>query len=252
MNKFFLYSKIFPASLLLLSISNCKPVVVLNSEVSLLYDITEKSYIDSIRFKNDLQTLLSMVVQDSTQSEKYSGEIRFSALNELSQNAAIVVNLPADDSGILGSNPYVRKEQVQSFKIALANASMKFKNSITLDKVPQSKIYQGLCRELNRLSNDAADKKSLIVYSDFLENSELFSFYLPDNQSFLDDPVHFFDSVLNQACPIPELNNIDIYLVAFRTSENDLQVNKALKFWKIILEHKGAKVKTGVDLQSMQ
>ena len=51
---------------------------------------------------------------------------------------------------------------------------------------------------------------------------------------------------------MPNLNGIDIYLVAYRTESNDEAVNQALKFWETVLEHAGARVESGAGLGSIR
>lgn len=219
--------------------------------VSVLGDRTETEFADTGFVRKNLPALATLIVPDTLNPGGDGGQISVSTLNDLSQNTPRIATLAPDAGGALGPNPYLRKEDLANFQVNLAEALTVFRQA-SISDTRQSKIYQGLCNELTRLAAVSADRKIMVVYSDFLENSPLFTFYPLEKADFVKDPVQFTRSRLSKVCPLPNLAGIEIYLVAYRTVDNDEAVNVALRFWQTILEHAGARVKTGVDLAAMK
>lgn len=234
----------------LLLLQGCQPEPPSNTAVSVLCDVSEKAFNDSALYKKDIAALAGLVARNPLKTGDGGGCLRLSALNALSQNTVHTATLPVSDADVLGPNPYVRQDEVQQFEKEVRDGFDAFCRIYSKD-ADHSKIYQGLCNELTRLASDPAEHRIMAVYSDFLENSALFSLYPPDNIQCLNDPVQFADSTLSRICPLPALNGITIYLVAYRNEKNDDMVNQALRFWKVILEHRGATVNIGADLNSM-
>ncbi len=234
----------------LLHLTGCQREHSPSTTIAVLCDVSEQAFNDSAFYKKDIAALTWLIVHDPLKQDNGSGQLRLSALNALSQNSVRTATLPAVDAGFLGVNPYVRQDDVSEFEHDALDAFDAFGRTYRKD-AGQSKIYQGLCNELTRLASDPAKYKIMVVYSDFLENSALFSLYPPENLKYLNDPVGFADSTLSRVCPLPSLDSITIYLVAYRNEKNDDTVNQALQFWKVILVHRGAKVIIGADLTSM-
>lgn len=241
----------FFAAVAIAGASGCGTSRSFTTAVSVLCDVSEKEYTDSACYRKDRATFTGFIVGDTSKPGGEGGYIRLTALNALSQNTVHTATLPPADAAVLGPNPKIRKDEIKAFQQQVSVMFDNFGRAYRKD-AGQSKIYQGLCRELTRLADDKADRKIMVVYSDFLENSPLFSLYPPHNLKYLQDPVQFADSVLRQDCPLPRLDSIDIYLVAYRTESNDEAVNQALKFWETVLEHAGARVETGAGLGSMR
>ncbi|MCC6283650.1 MAG: hypothetical protein IT262_23800 [Saprospiraceae bacterium] len=241
----------FFAAVAIAGASGCGTSRPYTTAVSVLCDVSEKEYTDSAGYRKDRAMFTGFIVGDTSKPGNEGGYIRLTALNALSQNTVHSATLPSPEAGILGSNPLNRKDEINAFQQQVTAIFDNFGRAYRKD-AGQSKIYQGLCRELTRLADDKADRKIMVVYSDFLENSALFSLYPPHNLKYLQDPIQFADSVLRQDCPLPNLNGIDIYLVAYRTESNDEAVNQALKFWETVLEHAGARVESGAGLGSIR
>lgn len=237
-------------SVTLFHLEGCQPEQPPYTAVSVLCDVSEHAFNDSAIYKKDIAALTQMIAHGPLKQGNGGGQLRMSALNELSQNNAHIATLPSPDASILGINPYVRQDEVSQFEQKVKDVIETFCHTYRKD-ANQTKIYQGLCNELVRLKADSADYKIMVIYSDFLENSTLFSLYPNKSTKYLKYPTEFADSVLAHVCPLPMLQEVDIYLVAYRTTKNDEPVNQALHFWKAILEHAGAKVTIGVDLTSM-
>lgn len=214
--------------------------------VTVLSDVSEPEFAAKHALYTNRFALLHFFVVDTMFPGSNGGSLRLARLNDLSESPAYTITFPAGQGALL-DNPKVRREAGQKFAADLTVATDTFlQKNYTGTK--ESKIYQGICRELQHLVASAADRRILIIFSDLLENSALFSFYGQGPKPFLKDPIAFADSVLQEACPLPDCSQVDIYLVTFRTTENDELVNQAEKFWKAVLEHARARVHTGSSL----
>lgn len=236
----------------LLCLLSCNNPPSLFISVTVMCDTTEKTFLDGTYSQKWVPDLVRFIMPDSIQSINNGGEIEISALNDISQNEAYrSVLKPVKDKW--GANPYVREEQITRFEQDARNAFNTFYKHHSKDTIDHSKIYQGLCRAVEEIKDDAADQKIIVVFSDFLEHSDLFSFYGKGDLSFLQDPIGFYETKLKPHCQLPPMNDIEVYLITpYRNEKNDEMINKALSFWKAILQHHGTKVKTGVSLSSIQ
>jgi hypothetical protein len=236
----------------LLCLLSCNNPPSLFTSVTVMYDTTEKTFLDSAYYQKRIPELMRFIIPDSIESINNGGEIELSALNDISQNQTYGATLkPVKDKW--GVNPYVREEQIIQFKQETKSAFDIFYKYHSKDTIDHSKIYQGLCHAVGEIKDDVANKRVIVIFSDFLEHSDLFSFYGKGNPEFLQDPVRFYEINLKTHCQLPPMKDIEVYLITpFRNEKNDEMINKALSFWKKILEYQGAKVKTGVSLPSIQ
>lgn len=152
---------------------------------------------------------------------------------------------------MLGQNPLDRLDEIKRFSRGIGGDFTALLRDAQWQK-NQSKIYQNLCRELNNLVRANSDKKAVIIYSDMLENSNLFSFYGSGIEK-----VHQYLEDMSQAkrdltadCEMPDLSGVELNIVSLRTKENDEKINLASQFWTRFFQQQRALVRFGSELRN--
>ncbi len=218
--------------------------------VYVFIDATESLFRSPSHYLPDIPSILRMMNVDTVKGGYNGAELRLFLINDLSETKSTVRRLEVGVSGMLGQNPLDRLDEVKKFSrgvredfIALLQDAQWQKN--------QSKIYQNLCRELNNLASTKSDKKAVIIYSDMLENSNLFSFYGSGVEK-----VHRYIEDMNQArrelaadCEMPDLSGVELNIVTLRTKENDEKINLASQFWTRFFQQQRALVRFGSELR---
>ena len=237
--------QMFPSSRLLwllvpAFLTTCQTIPVTKTSVYLLYDVTEIDFIrQRARFVQEAPERLAALGVDTAGVEPAAVEVSIGLVNDLAQTRMRSARLPAGPANRWDDNPLVRRDAATQFRNTLAiqiDQLLSTADSTTA----QSKIYQRLCRELHRLAADSADAKALVLYSDLLENSALFSFYTDDPKNTGID--RFEQDVLAGECLLPDLTGIRIHLVVLRNPEQDDRIEAAAQFWERLLRKKHADV----------
>jgi hypothetical protein len=106
-----------------------------------------------------------------------------------------------------------------------------------------SSIYIPIANELNRLSQNTALKRILLVYSDLMENTEELSFYNKSKFSLLQSDPDTIQKYFLAEVPLQKLNGITIYLI-YQPSDpkTDEEYQIISGFYKKLFESKGATV----------
>ena len=241
MSKFkYIFSLFFVATLLA-----CQPEKVETTAISILIDITDERFQDENFMEENLSKFLKLMKLDKEKGGYGGGEIKFSLINEVSDSKSLTTKIVAGKTGMMGENPLTRKDEVNRFCAEtekVFSTIMKKANWGT----NASKIYQKVARECLKMKRIDADRKVLIIYSDMLENSNLFSFYSSGWQKNIDKlmatPNETLEKFGKKAPVLPDLSEFEIRIITSRTAENDEKINVSEQFWITIFEHQGATV----------
>jgi len=231
--------------LFILILFSCKKQEVQNTQICVLIDVTDEKFQDPNFTEENLPRLLKLMKLDEENGGYSGGEIKLSLINEISDSKSKTVSIDLAETGMLGENPLNRRDEVNRFKDEL-------KQSFTsvLDQAnwgtDASKIYQKVIRELIKMKKKEADRYYLVIYSDMLENSELFSFYGQNWQQQITkmaaDPELTISELGKKGPAMPDLSEFDIYVVVSRNKENDEKINLSEQLWTSIFEYQGATV----------
>jgi len=199
--------------------------------VNVFIDVTDGQDTRLLNIEDDLEKIGQYSGVSETKGGNNGIEFRLFELNNLSESASKTIILESSIPGILGKNTLDRVDEIKEFYKQMSIALNEI-HSRKREELNQSKIYQNLCRELNNISSDST-KNLVIVYSDMLENSNLFSFY--NNLSQIKEWNKDIDQVVkileNKDCHFPDLSGTAIHIVSKRKEENDLLINEAEIFW---------------------
>jgi len=220
------------------------------TDVYVFIDITDSASVQASTYQSSIPEILKTIGVDTSSGGYSGGEVKFFLINDISNSQSEKIVLKRGNKGLLGQNPFDRLDEIKDFQSSLKKQLDKILRNADWEK-SQSKIYQNLCRELANLKSAPGDKKIAIVFSDMLENSSLFSFYetgISKVSGYVKDIEGTYETLLSKDCSLPELSEIDIYLIAHRTVENDEKINLAEKFWSALFEFKKAKVRFDSEL----
>lgn len=220
--------------------------------VCVLIDVSDERFKDENFIHENLPKYFKLMNLDKSSGGFSGGELKFSLINEISDSKSKLVKIEKGEDGLMGENPLTRKDNVNQF---IKNAENQL--SLLLKEAnwgtESSKIYQKIARECIKMKRSEADKKYLIIYSDMLENSNLFSFYKTnwENQieKMMAEPENTLTTFAENGPVLPDLSEFEIYIVAKRNSENDERINLSEQLWTALFEFQGATVFFNSDLE---
>lgn len=241
--KYFRYFLLFGC--FLPTLFSCKEEKATTTQISVLIDITDKRFEDKNFVSENLPKYLKMMNLDKETGGYSGGEIKFSLINEVSDSKSKAAKIEAAKTGLMGENKLNRRDEVDKFYGSLEKSFIQLLNDANWG-TDASKIYQKVTRELIKMKSSNYDKKVMIIYSDMLENSNLFSFYGPDwktgIQKMTENPETTLEKLSRKGPALPDLSEFQIYIITNRTPENDEKVNLSEQLWTTLLEYQGAVV----------
>jgi len=248
-----IYTKIpFLFLIVLLIFNSCKNEPAKTTHICVLIDVTDERFKDEKFVSENLPKLLQLMELNQQTGGFSGGEIKLSLINEVSDSKSKTIKIETGVTGMMGENPLNRKDKVEKFYKELENGFTQILNKANWG-TNASKIYQKVTRELIKMKNSNADQKYLIVYSDMLENSDLFSFYVPNwksNISKMTEDINATVEKLAEKGPtLPDLSEFTIYIITTRTAENDEKINISEQFWITLFENQGATVRFNSGLE---
>jgi len=238
--------------LFLLTILSCKKQEVQNTQLCVLIDVTDEKFKDNNFIDENVPKFLQLMKLDSEDGAYSGGEVKLSLINEVSDSKSKSIKIETAETGMLGENPLNRRDEVNRFSKEL---NQSFSNLLSEADwgTDASKIYQKVCRELIKMKKKEADRYYVIIYSDMLENSELFRFYGQNWQLQIEkmaaDPEKTISQLAESGPALPDLSEFDIYVIVSRNPDNDTKINLSEQFWTAILEYQGATVSFNSTLE---
>jgi len=226
------YISIAIIAVIIVLIVSCSSQHNLETEVVLVRDITDRFL--SQPKSNEITSLFGL---DNDQWEGV--KFRFVDITDVSYNQISEASIKPENQWL--SNEFDRRKKIKNFYAEVSQIL----NSSEKQAVGKenSSVYFPIAKELNRLSQSNSTKKTLLVYSDLMENTAEMSFYDNANFNLLktnpDSIKKYFDSQIE----LKNLNVINIYII-FQPNGivEDEQFKVVSAFYKNMFESKGAKV----------
>lgn len=214
------------------------------AEVLLFIDYTEREDAGQLLYSKHINTdeILAYSCRGWDTARKYNCKITLVPLRHVSSSKKRILKLPVIGGGY--SKKYVKKELEKIASDSLPNVLLELnqlydvlpkKNIADSSYYRRSKLLKPISKELKKLSEQSADNKVAIIYSDMLENSGDFSaFYsnVKDLQSKRED----FDSLLEKRFHGIELSDIDIRIVYIPNEEYDAVQSIAIEWYEDFFE----------------
>lgn len=145
------------------------------------------------------------------------------------------------------TNEFDREKEIKKFtdevvKIIINHTKFKTEKA-------NSAIYFPIATELNKLKNIKAQRRILIVYSNLMENTANLSFYQKDGFEKLKTNPEQIREIFEKQETLETLNGIEVYFI-YQPTENqsDQRFQIISRFYKKLLEDKGAKVTISANL----
>ena len=209
--------------------------------VLILLDVTDEYLRNDKLFFDALKQVFEVIDVDTINNFSNGGTIILQTLNDLSDSPQKKIKLLSYDDGWFGKPELDRIDEIKKIFFDTKLSLQNLLNNSKWNK-DHSRIYRPLCANLNELAN-IKTKRIVILFTDLLENSELFSFYGTSNrkkiQGYIKN-ISYADSILSatSGCSFPILSEIEINCVTIRTPSNDSLVNLAQVFWSKLFNYK--------------
>ncbi len=210
---------------------------------SIIFDITDTTFHYDGRAEEVVEAILKKSSVDTSNTSFTGINIYVTSCSDLTRNPGISIDaLPPGDPGMLGDNPLDRIDGIKKFKV---KAISQINNFIKSQKyrTDSSQIYCEFCNQINDLNEENAEQKTLIIFSDMLENSNLIKIYSNTNRVYQylhnknDDLIQQFED--KTGCTLPDLKHFNVCVITYRDSKTDSLVALAERFWKKMLKEKG-------------
>jgi hypothetical protein len=231
--------------ILLSTVFACQEEIVSTTQINVLIDVTDKRFEDKSFVSENLPKFLQIMNLNKETGGYSGGEIKLSLINEVSDSKSKTVKIGSAKTGLMGENKLNRKDEVDRFYGNLENTFTQILSTANWG-TNESKIYQKVTRELLKMKKSNYDKKKMIIFSDMLENSNLFSFYgvnwKAGIQKMIENPESTLETLSEKGPVLPDLSEFTIYIITTRTAENDEKINLSEQLWMTLFEYQGATV----------
>lgn len=167
-------------------------------------------------------------------------------VTDVSLNKTTAITLPPDNNGIL-SNSFTRKKNVTEFERMVATLL----DTMTTDTTGKShsSIYVPMAHALTELSANDADTRSLVLFSDLMENDSAISFYDRRTLALMRKNPDALKTVLLAQASLPDCSHLTVYFIYQpKDMKEDERFRTVSGFYKTWLEQRGAKVIVAANL----
>jgi len=182
---------------------------------------------------------------DFEKSQWNGGKFRFVDISDVSYNRTQEASIEQATEWL--SNEFERKKQVKVFNERIAQILA----DADSEKVGKdfSSVYVPLARELNLLSQNIAQRRIMLVYSDLMENTTNLSFYDTATFRLLTANPDVIRNIFEKELHLEDLKGIEIKILYKPADPNkDRQFKVVSEFFRQLFESKGAKVYVGVNI----
>ena len=236
-------------------ISSCKKSIPpVNAEVMILIDNTDTLFSSQIDISKDLEKILSWNCinprGNSYDNLRNGIEIQIASLSDVSDVKPMRLLLAPDDKNAITGNTEARRRIVNQYIYSLHNM-VKTLSRNGSNNLKSSKLMVNVCQKAKNLSLKKADKKLMIIYSDFLENSEYYTFYKKSEAQITKD-IENMNPVINrlkQDCEFPDLGTITIHAIPIRNPKSDREVTLAVRYWRKLFQSFNGEFNAGAQLE---
>lgn len=213
------------------SISCTNQTTYYDTEISVLIDRTDKL---SVYPTAERILALAELTDNTWQGVK----IRVSYISDKDINEETIFAIPQQNRLLYGTKK--REAEVARFVKTL---SAFFTSIDTTSTYTHSIIYRSVAKHANILSTSPARKKHLLVYSNMMENSEVWNFYDPATLTVIRENPEAICQVIERSAPLGTLSGVDIWLLHTpATYEENTTYMSVARLWVALFEQKSARV----------
>jgi len=173
--------------------------------------------------------------------------VNITCITENDVNKVSTLSLPAEN--YLFGNRSIREARIMKFK---KDVHLEIEKLIAKGQNGQqhSIIYRTVAKQMNWLSQQKGNHKSVYLYSDLLENDDLngFNFYSPVCFKLLQTNPALVQKSLEQSCRLNNLKGVELYLIFTpKTYTENFRYIILARFFKRVFESHGASVFIGMQ-----
>lgn len=202
-----------------------------DTEISVLIDRT-----DRLSVYPTAERILALT--ELTDNTWQGVKIRVSYISDKDINEEIIFALPQQNRLLYGTKK--REAEVARF---VKNLSAFFTSVDTTSTYTHSIIYRSVAKHANILSTSPSSKKHLLVYSNMMENSEVWNFYDPATLTVITENPEAICQVIERSVPLGAMSGVDIWLLHTpATYEGNTIYMSVARVWATLFEQKGARV----------
>jgi hypothetical protein len=194
-------------ALSLLTISSCtEPKPSKSVEIFTVFDVTASAQ-NNQSFDLDTDKIIRLFGLD--EDPKISATYLQSLITDVSQNFQFSAKLsPINPSKY---NKYKRLGKIKKFSAKIKEALSRLEN--TEFERNSSNIFLSLSKIINQVAKSGADEQIIIIQSDMLNHSPLFSAYNSRQMRKLKNNPEMLVEILEKGAPIIESLNMHIYII---------------------------------------
>lgn len=141
----------------------------------------------------------------------------------------------------------LRKKEIKKFNSEVSRMILNI--SKTKQDKNNSAVYIAISEKLTQLTKSTAQKKTLIIFSDLLENTSNTSFYRKNDLNLISSNPEAIITRFEKIAPLPDLTGININIVhqPINTKQDEL-FRKVSTLYKSMLERHNAQVNISASL----
>ena len=200
------------------------------TEVTVMRDITDIQIAQP-----QLADIVSLLNLDNSQWN--GADVRFVDITDVSFNHTYETSINEENHWL--GNEFDREKKVKNFYAQITQILANLEKETNGKN--NSSVYIPIANELNRLSQNQAQKRILLVYSDLIENTDVLSLYNKSKFSLIQSNPDTILKYFTAQVPLQKLDGIKIYLIYQPSNtETDEEFKIISGFYKKLFESKGA------------
>lgn len=165
-----------------------------------------------------------------------SGEFRIVSINNIGSDIDDPISYDIIPEGV---TEFTMPDDVLDFFRKIQPHIKKYTRSAS-SQLNNTKIFEPLCQKIKQLQQAPKGRKILLIYSDMLENSDVFTMYNRFNLENTDSILKVMETKCK--CKFPEsMKDVEINIVNHRDPISDTLIRNACRFWEKVFN--GRKVK---------
>jgi len=234
-------TRVFAACILASCSKSHTPIVVHSSRISVIHDIT-----DSMACIPAADPILALYGFENDPGQE--AHFRLVLISDKKLNPVEEINI---EDGVTteqkneNQETDYREQLVGSFYEEVRNAIADFhKRYVPVAPLKYSECFATIASELELLAGSKASQRTLIIFSDLQENTDVFSCYTPRGQKMLQNDPEKVAKILLQRHPLPaNLIGVTVYFVyAPLTRDQDTMFGEMVAIYQQLLHARGARV----------
>ena len=234
-------TRVFLACILASCSKSHTPTVVHSSRISVIPDIS-----DSMACIPAADPILALYGFENNKDQE--AHFRLILISDKKLNPAEEINI---DDGVTSEQKNenqetdYREQLVNAFYDEVRNTIADFrKHYIPCAALKHSECFATIAGELELLAGSKAAQRTLIIFSDLQENTDVFSCYTPQGQCLLQTNPEKVAKLLLQRCPLPDnLVGVTVYFVYNPCNrDQDIMFGEMVAIYKQLLHARGARI----------